>query len=129
MNCPKCNSEKIIHLHEDPIPCTDCDSVIVVDHFMCPACNYSFRTTNGKFLDGANPMEMGDAVKDLLETLDRACGNFEDECGSCSGCHSDSMIDSVHNCVKCGQALVLSPDLTEYHCPYCGFEWEILESE
>ena len=136
MNCPECNSENTLYMHEDPIPCTDCDTTIVVGYHMCTECNYSFRTTNGKFLDGTYPVEMDQVMKDLMEGMgledmaqDLMDKNLGGSCDDCSECGPASMLDSICNCAKCGQALILSPDLIEYNCPHCGFEWEILDSE
>ena len=127
MNCPECNSENTLYMHEDHIPCMDCESVIVVGYSMCTACNYSFRTTNGKFLDGTYPVEIDQVLKDMVD--DVMGGSSEGGCGGCTGCSPKSMLDSVCNCVKCGQALILSVDTINYNCPHCGFEWDILEGE
>jgi len=137
MNCPECNSESTIYMHEDRIPCIDCESTIVVGYFMCTSCNYSFRTTNGKFLDGTYPVSVEEVIKDLMEdpewnsiASEIVDGKFNDHsCAGCDGCGSDSMMDSVCNCVKCGKPLVFGPNILEYNCPHCGFEWEILEGE
>jgi DNA-directed RNA polymerase subunit RPC12/RpoP len=136
MNCPECSSKNTLYMHEDPIPCTDCDTTIVVGYFMCSECNYSFRTTNGKFLDGTYPVEMGQVIKDLLDGMDLEdiARDIMDKDigGGCDGCNrwgTAPMSDSICNCARCGQALILSSDLTEYSCPHCGFEWEILDGE
>ena len=127
MNCPECNSENTLYMHEDPIPCTDCDSTVVVGYFMCTECNYSFRTANGKFLDGSYPAEVEQLLNDLMDELNGSCSDHM--CGGCSGCDTESMMDTICNCARCGRPMLFSPNTTEYSCPYCGFEWEVLEGE
>jgi len=126
MNCPECNSDDVINMSKDPIPCTDCGSTIVVEYFMCTSCGYNFRTTNNKFLDGCHPVEMERIIKDILD--DFVDDVFENSCDGCGECGPTSMMDTICNCVRCGKVMVFSPDQTEYTCPYCGFEWDIIES-
>ena len=78
-------------------------------------------------------MEIDQLMKEMMndpdwekEILDRY---YVDSCGECSGCGPKNMSDALCNCVRCGKPLVLIADLIEYSCPYCGFEWEILEGE
>ena len=126
MNCPECKSDNTLYMYEDLIPCADCQSKTVVGYHMCTDCGYSFRTTNGRFLDGSYPVEMEDVLKNLAQDLgfDDAAG-----CDGCTGCDNTSLLDSLFHCVKCGRPLVLSPNTVDYSCPHCGFEWEVLNGE
>ena len=123
MNCPECNNSDTVMLHEDPIECADCGSTMNIEYWVCNQCNYSFRTINGKFLDGnlITAESIGEAIEELMEVMD------EDGEGES---HVGSMLDLITPCVKCGEAMtVYDPEASEYECLICGFKWEILRHE
>ena len=124
MNCPECNNSNTWKMHEDRISCTDCESRIVLEYHVCGDCNYTFRTNNGKYIDGSFPMDIEKIVEELLDDINSIAPTYKEASKS-----SENMSDNLYNCIKCGQALIFDPDIVEYNCPHCGFEWEIIEGE
>jgi DNA-directed RNA polymerase subunit RPC12/RpoP len=84
---------------------------------------------NGKFLDemAMTTENLGEVVEDLEELLSECdpptiTWTPESNIGS--------MLDLVHPCVKCGEAMTAyDPETSEYECLMCGFKWEILTNE
>lgn len=134
MNCPKCGNENPITTCKDHIPCSSCKDTIVIKYYICTECSYSFRSANDEFIDGVSPDDIN--LSDIEHVLNDLMGGFgmcdcgdEDGCESCHSHGNDSILDSLFSCVKCGKSILLDPSETEYKCPHCGFEWEILENE
>lgn len=126
MNCPECNNGDTDMLHVDPLECADCGSTMNIEYWVCDKCNYSFRVINDEFLDGnrITVESMDEAIEDLLEFLDEEGNPFEDDS------NVGSMLDLIHPCVKCGEAMTAYNSKTsEYECLVCGFKWEILKHE
>lgn len=40
----------------------------------------------------------------------------------------NNMLDMIHKCIRCGEVVVPLDDFN-FECPFCGFEWEILNGE
>lgn len=116
MECPNCGKDSVAIVHEDPILCTKCGSTMIIKYCVCTECNYTFRLNNNMLLDGGVvEYEMIDeALEEIIDAMDREME--EDE----------SLLDLIHPCVRCGSPTAYRISETEYMCPECGMEWEIL---
>jgi hypothetical protein len=125
MECPECNSTDVVVLHEDPIKCCDCGSVMNISYLVCDKCNYSFRTVNDKFLDGNFITEgsISEAIGEIFDILEEESDMFVDNS------ETGLMSDLIHPCVKCGSATTMYDGVCEYECLMCGFRWEALNNE
>jgi rubrerythrin len=66
--------------------------------------------------DGFVEYEMLDeALEELMDAIDR---EMEEEEGP--------LLGLIHNCIRCGSPTAYQISETEYKCPECGMEWEIL---
>jgi ribosomal protein S27E len=129
MDCPNCEDAEIIILHTDVIECNDCGATMNIDYCLCPNCQYACRVNNGEFLDEMNMNT--DALDEVVEDLEGLLA----ECGPPTVTWTDesnvgSMLDLLHPCVKCGEAMTAyDPKTFEYECLGCGFKWGILTNE
>lgn len=121
MECPNCNENQAIVLHTDPITCEDCKSVMTIEYCACMGCNYSFRLSNGKFIDGAD-LENGNIAEALAEIS-------EEHSDAIYNLSVGAMSELIHHCLKCGAPAAYEKNEYMYACGACGFEWEILSHE
>ncbi len=115
MNCGHCSCENVVEMHNDPLVCDECGKNLGIGYYICHDCGFTFRTLNGKFLDGNHPADFDQAIQELAESMEEMP-------------KTESMAELLCNCVKCGEPSCAPPvgeDL--YRCPVCGFEWEILK--
>lgn len=117
MDCPRCNGNASVVLAEDSIKC-DCGRVQFMQYWYCSECNYSFRTNNGKLLDGwdLSQIIVENSCRDMSDALKKAVTD------------KSSMMDFVRPCVRCSDTTTYESRPGVYCCSNCGFEWEILEN-
>ena len=131
MDCPKCEKAELLVLHTDPIKCTDCGSTMNIEYCFCPHCQWACRMNNDEFLDEMvmttdNLKAVVEDIQGLVDEGREPDLNVTWEPESNLG----SMLDLVHPCVKCGEAMTAyDPETSEYECLMCGFKWEILTNE
>jgi hypothetical protein len=132
MNCPKCKGENVGHIAEDVIPCCECGAKLELQYWICVGCNMTYRVINGGYLDSfridhdsleVTARELGTAVQELSKASEE---KLEKELNAESE-PAKSMSDLVHHCLKCECTIVIDEGATDYKCPACGFEWEVLK--
>ncbi len=119
MKCPECKQDEAYIMHEDPIQCADCACIMDIGYCVCTECGYTFRTNNGKFMDGVS----------IDDALDEVLAGLKESQGEMCGLLNVSMMDLIHNCIKCGEPAGYEKNSHVYGCGVCGFEWEILSNE
>ncbi|KKL76388.1 hypothetical protein LCGC14_2045370 [marine sediment metagenome] len=120
MKCPRCKMIKEdLVIHVDEIQCNHCDSTMEIGYCLCTNCDYTYRTNNGEFMDGAefNHEEVDEAFEEFMKTM--GTEPFD----------ASSMADLIDHCVRCSSPTVYEKNSSIYACGMCGFEWEILRHE
>jgi len=117
MECPNCSSKDVDVVHGDSFVCYDCGSSIQIDYGVCNNCNFTFRSNNGRLVDGSiiNESDIEDFVAEMMEEMDEF---YREE--------PESMSEFIHKCLKCGSMAYKNGDV--YKCSICSFKWEILPS-
>ena len=117
MNCPNCNKDSTIEFFNECIPCVHCNKINTLSYNVCPDCGFVWKKSE----DNKNIIGMvfgDDDIKLILKDTDYVFSEdfFEKK---------PTMDDVIHRCLRCE---TVSYEVKEklYHCPECGFEWEII---
>lgn len=140
MNCINCGSSDTSVFYKEKIPCSHCNEVTEVIYEACAHCYIMWKSVDGEVIDNSFDVdqELDKVLSDGAMVID---GNlfdefptdeeFEDLLRSINFMDTDSvksvksMRDMVHRCLRCDTvSYEIKPRL--YHCPDCGFEWEVL---
>jgi len=117
MLCINCMSGKVDVFCTETLPCVHCDGVNVINYNVCQECGAVWKSSGNILLEGTMVVdpELVGTIKDSIEDV----FNVNEEVVKVS------MKDLVHKCIRCG---VMSYEIENkvFHCPECGFEWEIL---
>jgi hypothetical protein len=117
MNCINCGSGDFNTFFNELLPCSHCNEVNEVSYHACKNCGLIWKSIGDKILEGvifAEP-ELGQIIND---TLDKFTSLVLDP-------PQRSMKEIIHKCLRCGiLSFEIGPKL--YHCPDCGFEWEVI---
>lgn len=120
IKCEHCSSYNTLSFFVEHIPCSHCEEVIEVSYNVCQDCGLVWKTVDGELLDGvifAEP-ELGGMIDESYTAIRDIIRNSEPEAPG-------TMNEVIHKCLRCGTlSYEVEPQL--YHCPDCGFEWEIL---
>ena len=132
MGCINCENNDISNYYEEVIPCKHCGNDTIIDYFVCNACGIMWKEIDGEVID--NSADAEDAINELFpENEYIITDDFIDLFKDGSDINyfeldlsdKSSMQDMIHKCIRCNAtSFEIKPRL--YHCPDCGFEWEIL---
>lgn len=120
MRCSNCGKDAAIVVHEDPIRCMDCDSVMTISYCICENCNFAYRLNNGHYLDGGLPTDESVKLQKAVEMELQKMVESEQKLEKMS---LAEYMSQLHSCIRCGSlAVTKSNDI--YECAMCGFSWE-----
>lgn len=121
MKCMNCGNEDIIQVFEEEVQCDHCGGVHIIDHFVCENCNMISRFVDDQFMEALvlPGIDLYQEVIDLLE-LDEDDIIAPDE--------DQSMNALIHRCLQCN-TIAYEKKENLWHCPECGFEWEVIGSD
>ena len=115
MRCIKCNNETPIKVLEEETMCPDCGRIYIMNYYVCEECNLLWLATDNDFLEGIVLPGI-----DLYEEVAEFLGLEEIE--------EVSMNSFMHRCLQCN-TVAYEKKKNLWHCPECGFEWEIVNNE
>lgn len=119
MKCPGCGRSGLVDLSvQDSVTC-ECGREIIIGYYICNACGFAFRTTNGKYVDGYYIDN---------EVVSKVCDDLSVRINVEDG-DDGALSDYVQRCVRCDQTFISEPTDTKFECPHCGFEWEVIKSD
>ena len=117
MNCINCGSENFNTFFTETIPCAHCDEINNISYHACQSCGLIWKSIGGKILEGVMFTEP-DLGQLLNESMDKISSFMESS-------SKNSMQEVIHKCLRCNTiSFEIGPKL--YHCPDCGFEWEVI---
>lgn len=128
IQCINCGGEYQSFFDEE-IPCTHCDETIVVDYKICKSCGMVAKFVDDQLISGAafsnedTQQLFGNDVDELVNMFERAVAEIENDGTSAP----KSMSDVVHKCIRC-ETRSFEKEKGLWHCPECGFEWEVIPS-
>lgn len=130
MICIECGSDNAEVFFSEDIPCSHCGGTTELHYNVCNNCNLMWKTVDDEvisnsiesarlideFIDSDEEMDL---QKFLTETMDHIINlNLVDS-------EITTMKDLVHKCLRC-ESISYEVKPRFYHCPECGFEWEVL---
>jgi hypothetical protein len=102
MDCVNCKSNNSNTFFTEVMPCSHCNMENNIAYHACQSCGLIWKSIDNKI------------IEDIMFT-DPNLGQFL----------NSSMSEIIHKCLHCGNiAFEIEPNL--YHCPGCGFEWEVI---
>lgn len=125
MKCIHCDSNLTSVFLIEYIPCGHCNKDIELVYATCPSCNIVWKSVSGVVINTSfDDMDFDDVdtSSDVEEMMNEAFKDFMDERYDVTPV---SMSDMVHKCLRC-EAVSFEIKPRFYHCPDCGFEWEVL---
>lgn len=112
MECPNCNTNRVINFLQEKTNCPHCGETIYIDHYLCTECETTFKVTGNEIYSSIQFSEeefknmFGGTKEELLSRFDM-----------------NTMSDTIHSCTRCG-GLVFEIAEGIYKCNKCGFEVE-----
>lgn len=126
IECLNCKGTDFEQFFEEELPCVHCSEVNHIRYVVCTQCGFVAKVSGDIILNGVlmaqddSPNLMQLSVEDLVKDLADA-----NEAISEMEFQPRMMGDLVHRCLKCATvSYEKEPGL--FHCPDCGFEWEII---
>ncbi len=116
MICVNCGSENTDSFFTELIPCGHCDEVNEINYSVCKECSLVWKSIGDQPVAGMmfSEPELGGMISDALDDF---IGLAAETPGT--------MQEVVHHCLRCQTiSYEIKPQL--FHCPDCGFEWEVL---
>jgi hypothetical protein len=118
MKCLNCNKDNIIVFFNEVVPCAHCHEDNDISYNVCEDCGLVWKSIDGQALSGVifSEPELGGMLGDSFEKF----MNFVEEAEPIG-----TMDEVIHKCLRCNTiSFEVEPRL--YHCPECGFEWEVI---
>ena len=135
MNCIHCGSADTVVFYIERIPCSHCNETTELVYEACNDCNLMWKSVDGNVLN--NSFDVMETLDDLIidgdlleempteEELKKMFEEFEAVIDAAEYSDAKSMKDMIHRCLRC-ETVSYEINPKHYHCPDCGFEWEIL---
>jgi ribosomal protein L37E len=126
--CINCGGE-YQNFFDEQLPCTHCKEVIIIEYKICTSCGMVAKFVDGQLISGAafsnddTQQLFGNDIEALINMFEQEAAEMESRNGS-SGL---SMSDIVHKCIRC-DTRSFEKEKGLWHCPECGFEWEVIPS-
>jgi predicted RNA-binding Zn-ribbon protein involved in translation (DUF1610 family) len=120
MNCPNCGGDNFTEFFTEDIVCAHCGENNKVYCYMCEDCAAMFKVSDGKLIEESVVTEDYPGQIQLVSEL----VTTEFPVSSAPS----AMEDVIHKCLRCN---TISYEVSEgsFHCPECGFEWEVIKFE
>lgn len=132
MDCMHCGSTDTAIFFVEKIPCSHCDEITNLIYETCNDCNLMWKSVDGEVLNNSfDSMEEIDSPLDFdmelptEEELDEMIREFESIIEATEMSEATTMQDMIHRCLRC-ETVSYEVKPRHYHCPDCGFEWEVL---
>lgn len=127
IECLNCHGTNFEQFFEEEIPCHHCSEVNVIEYVVCTDCNFVAKVCEGNILNGVLFAEeqhefINQDIDDLVRSFEQAAAEIEDDVLY----PPKSMSDMVHKCIRC-ETTSFEKEPGLFHCPECGFEWEIIK--
>ena len=113
IKCMNCGNENIVIVLEEEGYCDHCGKVHMIAHCVCEECNLMWRSVDDQFVEGL-VLPGIDLYQEVMDLLDL---NEPDE--------NQSMAAFIHRCLQCN-TIAYEKKENLWHCPECGFEWEVI---
>lgn len=126
--CINCGNENFQEFFVEHIPCAHCDEITEVEYKVCTECGMVGKFVADEMIAGA--VFTDDDTNQLFNSdMDELVRMFEQaaaEVDASEGVFSQvSMKDMVHRCLRC-ETRSFEKEKGLWHCPECGFEWEVI---
>lgn len=124
-NCINCGGEVFKGFFVEEIPCAHCHEINEVEYMICVGCGLVGKFIDGELVSGAvftdeDTQQLFDTdVNQLIELFGSLTESQE------SDAPMTSMKDMIHNCLRCDTP-AFEKKRGLWHCPECGFEWEVI---
>ena len=122
MKCINCGSEDILSFFTEHIPCSHCGEMNEISYNTCQDCGLIWKAIDGEIINGAvfTEPEIGNMLDDAMSSFMGWVDGIPEEASP-----PGTMEEVVFKCLKCN-TIAYEIDPNVYHCPECGFEWEVI---
>ena len=117
--CINCGGSEFTNFFTEEIPCSHCDEITEVKYVMCNTCG---MLSGALFTDADTQQLFQTNVADLIDLFNNVIG--EGEPAGVAG-PATTMSDMLHSCIRCNTKSY-EKNKGLWHCPECGFEWEVI---
>jgi hypothetical protein len=117
MDCVNCGSNNSNTFFTETIPCSHCNEINDIAYHACQTCGLIWKSIGDKILEGVifTEPELGQLLSDSIDKMSSLMDKP----------YKNSMREIIHKCLRCNTtSFEVRPNL--YHCPDCGFEWEVI---
>ena len=122
MECITCGSNKNVSILKGFFICDHCNELNYIDYYKCEECGETWKIVD---LDPEviEKVNLDPHLKDLKEDMSNSFGEVHVNDGP--DAVGTLMTDYIHKCLMCNSSSYEKYENT-WHCPECGFEWEVL---
>ena len=124
MACFNCGSENVEVFFVENIPCSHCDGKTELVYAGCNDCHIMWKSVDDKIINTSLDAGLkidGVLSDDDLECIDNLFLPLNEEIIP----DVTTMSSMIHKCIRC-KAVSYEVKPNYYHCPECGFDWEVL---
>lgn len=125
--CINCGGGEFKNFFVEHIPCAHCNEINEVEYRICTSCGMVAKFVGDELISGAvfsdeDTQQLFETdVDELVEMFEKAASMVEEEVMYPAA----SMSDLIHKCIRCGTRS-FEKEKGLWHCPDCGFEWEVI---
>jgi len=117
MDCLMCGNPNALLVFTEVVHCDCCSEPNELMYYACRNCGIICTVLDGELIDSSEelPLPFKTIMQELLDNAEYDLSDI---------CTEKTPLEIMHKCIKCETlSYEIKPNL--YHCPDCGFEWEI----
>lgn len=116
MFCINCGSSNVTNIFAENYICSKCGDTNIVEYYSCAACNIIWKAIDGELVDKKLFF-----LSALSPETAKICKLMSDNT------EGRSMSEIIHRCLHCN-TVSYEKEERVWHCPECGFEWEVIDN-
>lgn len=123
MDCINCGSNKNVSILKGFFICEHCNELNYIDYYKCEECGETWKVVDSG-LGIVESTSLDQHSKHFKEDVSDSFGEIHVEENDYSDVGT-LMANYIHKCLMCN-TVSYEKDENVWHCPECGFEWEVV---